>query len=122
VRTGSPCSSIGETSRYSIVSIVSTKGCYVVSDGGAIKDCLFLLGIIGSDYEVLWECKGIARGYPMHSYRAKGYCRISLLLLLTYYLRYLGIHPLDDMCITSYCDNSIILNREEELYTRDIDS
>jgi hypothetical protein len=29
---------------------------------------------------ILWECKGIARGYPMQSYRVDGYGRPSLLL------------------------------------------
>jgi hypothetical protein len=37
----------------------------------------------------------------MHSYRAEGYGRISLLLLFIHYLRSLGIHPSDDLCITS---------------------
>jgi hypothetical protein len=52
----------------------------------------------------------------MHSYRAKGYGRISILLFLTHYLRYLDIHPPDDVCITAYCDNSSLLNREDEFH------
>jgi hypothetical protein len=76
----------------------------------------------GTDYEGLCECKGIARAYPVHSYRAEGYGRISLLLFVTHYLRYLGLHPPDALGITSYCDNSSLLNREEAFHTRDIDS
>jgi hypothetical protein len=32
------------------------------------------------------------------------------------------IHPPDDLCITSYCDNPSLLLREEEFHIRDIDS
>jgi hypothetical protein len=58
----------------------------------------------------------------MYFYRAEGYGCIPLLLFLSHYLRFLDIHPPDDLCITSYCDNSSLLNHEEEFYTRDIDS
>jgi hypothetical protein len=53
----------------------------------------------------------------MFSYRAEGYRRISLHLFLTHCLRYLGIHTPDNLYITSYCDNSSLLNREEAFYT-----
>jgi hypothetical protein len=29
--------------------------------------------VLGTEHEILWECKGIVRGYPMQSYRAEGY-------------------------------------------------
>jgi hypothetical protein len=45
----------------------------VVSDGGVINDDGSFGWVLGTDQEVLWECKGIARGYSMHSYRAEGY-------------------------------------------------
>jgi hypothetical protein len=52
-----------------------------VSDGRA--DAGLNLGSFGwvldTNEEILWECKSIARGYPMISYRAEGYRRISVL-------------------------------------------
>jgi hypothetical protein len=56
----------------------------------------------------------------MHSYQAEGYGRISLLSLLTHYLRYLDIRPPDDLSITSYCDNSRLPNREEKFHAPDV--
>jgi hypothetical protein len=53
--------------------------------------------------------EGIARGYPMQSYRAEEYSRLSLLSFLTHYLLYLELQPCDDLCITSYCDNFSLL-------------
>jgi hypothetical protein len=64
---GSPCSCNGETPRYSIETVAATKGLLVVSDGGAINDYGSFGWVLGTDQEVVWECKGIARGYPMHS-------------------------------------------------------
>jgi hypothetical protein len=66
--------------------------------------------VLGTDQEVLWEYKGIARGYPMNSYRAEGYGRISLLSFLTHYVRYLEIQTPDDFCISSHCDNYNLIN------------
>jgi hypothetical protein len=40
----------------------------------------------------------------------------------THYLRYLEIQTSDDLCITSYCDNSTLLTNEKAFHTRDIDS
>jgi hypothetical protein len=55
-----------------------------VSDGGA--DVLWLLRLgTSTEHEILWDCKGIARGYPMQSYRVEGYGRLSLLSFLTHY-------------------------------------
>jgi hypothetical protein len=44
---------------------------------------------LGTDLEILWECRGIARGCPVQSYRAEGYGRLSLLSFLIHYLLYL---------------------------------
>jgi hypothetical protein len=56
----------------------------------------------------------------MHSYRVEGSDHVSLLLFFTHYLRYLDIHPPDDLCITSYCYYSILLNREGEFHVLSI--
>jgi hypothetical protein len=47
----------------------------------------------------------------MQSYRAEGYGRMSI-----------HIKPVDDLRVTSYCDNSTLLKAEEEFHTRDVDS
>jgi hypothetical protein len=58
----------------------------------------------------------------MQSYRAEGYGRLSLLSLLTHFLRYYEIKPADDLCVTSSsCDNSSLLTTKEEFHTRDVD-
>jgi hypothetical protein len=95
-----------------------------VSDGGAdIPKNFGSFGwVIGTEHEILWECKGIARGYPMQSYRAEGYGRLSLLSFLTHYILYLDIQTPDDLGITSYCDNQSLLKNEEKFHTRDVDS
>jgi hypothetical protein len=76
-------------------------------------------GVLGAEHEILRECKGIARGYPMQSYRTGGCGRLSLLSFLTHYILYLEIQTSDDLCITSYCDNSSLLKNEEKFHTRD---
>jgi hypothetical protein len=78
--------------------------------------------VLGTKQEIVWECKDIARGYPMQSYRAEGYGRLSLLSFLTHYLLYLEIQTPDDICITFCCDNHSLLTNEETCHTRDIDS
>jgi hypothetical protein len=52
-----------------------------VSDGGAdVPNNYGSFGwVLGANHEILWEGKGIARCYPIQSYRAEGYGRISLL-------------------------------------------
>jgi hypothetical protein len=45
----------------------------------------------------------------MQSCRAEGYGRMSLLLFLKHYIRYYNIKPADDLRVTSYCDNSSLL-------------
>jgi hypothetical protein len=94
-----------------------------VSDGWADvpKNYGSFVWVIGTAHEILWECKGIARDYPMQ-YRAEGYGRLSLLSFLTHYILYLEIQASDDLCITSYCDNHSLLKNEETFHTRDIDS
>jgi hypothetical protein len=49
----------------------------VVADAPTIYDSFGW--VIGTDQAILWECKGIAPGYPMQSYRAEEYGRLSLL-------------------------------------------
>jgi hypothetical protein len=52
----------------------------------------------------------------LRSYRAEGYGRISLLLLLTHYMLYLDIKISEETCITSYyCDNQSLLKNEEKI-------
>jgi hypothetical protein len=50
----------------------------VVSEGCAIYDYGSFGWILGTAHKVLWGYKGIARGYVMYSFRAKGYGCISL--------------------------------------------
>jgi hypothetical protein len=69
--------------------------------------------LVGTKDEVIWDCEGTARGYPMQSYRAEGYGRMSLLLFLTHFIRHYGIKTADDLCVTPYCDNSSLLETEE---------
>jgi hypothetical protein len=59
----------------------------LLSGGGVFKHYGSFGWVLGTEERVLWECKGIARGYQMHFYQAEGYGRISLLLFLTHYLR-----------------------------------
>jgi hypothetical protein len=77
-----------------------------VSDGGADvpKNYDSFGWVLGTEHEILWECKGIARGYPMQSYRAEGYGRLSLLSFLAHYryIMYPEIQTSDDLCNTSY--------------------
>jgi hypothetical protein len=64
-----------------------------VGDGGADvpKNYGSFGWILSTEHEILWECKGIARGYPMQSYRAERYGRISLISFTTHYSLYLEI-------------------------------
>ena len=94
----------------------------VASDGGQKDEYGSFGWVIGTSHEVIWDCEGTARGYPMQSYRAEGYGRMSLLLFLTHYIRYHGIKTADDLRVTSYCDNSSLLKAEEQFHTREVDS
>jgi hypothetical protein len=47
---------------------------------------------------------------------------MSLLLFLTHYIRFYNIKPAADLRVTSYCDNSSLLEAEEEFHTRDVNS
>jgi hypothetical protein len=89
-----------------------------VSDGGAneLKTYRSFGWVLGIDQEIQWECKGIARGYQMQSYRAEGYGRLSLLSFLTHYL-HLEIQTSDDLRITSYCDNYTVCSKARKLFT-----
>jgi hypothetical protein len=94
----------------------------VASDGGQKDDFGSFGWVIGTKDEVIWDCEGTARGYPMQSYRAEGYGRMSLLLFLKHYIRFYNIKPADDLRVTSYCDSSSLLKAEEAFHTRDLDS
>jgi hypothetical protein len=87
----------------------------VASDGSHKTDYGSFGWVIGTKDEVIWDCQGTARGYPMLSYRAEGYGRMSLLLFLTYFIRYYDIQPPDDLRVTSYCDNFSILTKHSTL-------
>jgi hypothetical protein len=95
-----------------------------VSDGGADvpKNYGSFAWVLETEHEILWECKGIARGYPTQSYRAEGYGRLSLLWFLTHYIQYLELQTSDELRITSYCDNQSLLKNEDKFHTRDVDS
>jgi hypothetical protein len=41
---------------------------------------------------------------------------------LNHYIRYHGIQPADDLRVTSYCDNSSLLETEEEFHNREVGS
>jgi hypothetical protein len=69
----------------------------VGSDGGHKDDCSSFGWVIGTKDAVIWDCEGVARGYPMQSYRAEGYGRMSLLLFLTHYIRFYNIRPAADL-------------------------
>jgi hypothetical protein len=94
----------------------------IVSDGGAYEEYGSFGWVLATDTEILWECKGIARGYPMSSYRSEGYGRLSLLLFLQHYFSYLDIQPHVELLITSYCDNESLLSTEEAFHIREVDS
>jgi hypothetical protein len=121
VGTGPPCSrncpasSLCELLQQTNVNIV------VASDGGHKDDYGSFGWVIGTKDEVIWDYEGVARGYPMQSYRAEGYGRMSVLLFLTHYIRFYNIKPADGLRVTSY-DNSSLLKAEKEFYTRDVDS
>jgi hypothetical protein len=76
----------------------------VASDGGHKDDYGFFGWVIGTNQGVIWDCKGIARGYPMQSYRTEGYGRMFVLLFLTRYIRYYNIKPTDGLRVTSFCE------------------
>jgi hypothetical protein len=58
-----------------------------VSDGGADapKHYGSFGWVLDTDQKILWECKGIVRGFPMKFYSAAGYGRLSLLSFLAHY-------------------------------------
>jgi hypothetical protein len=111
-----PDSSLYELLQQSNVKIL------IASDGGHKDDYGSFGWVIGTQHEVIWDCEGVARGYPMQSYRAEGYGRMSLLLFLTHYIRFYNIEPAAGLRVTSYCDNSGLLKAEEAFHTRDVDS
>jgi hypothetical protein len=111
-----PDSSLYEFLQHRNVNIL------VASDGGKKDDYGSFGWVIGTKHEIMWDCEGTARGYPMQSYRAEGYGRMSLLLFLKHYIRCYNIKPADELRVTSYCDNSSLLKAEEAFHTRDVDS
>jgi hypothetical protein len=111
-----PASSLYEVPQQTNVNIL------VASDGGHQDDYGSFGWVIGTKHEVIWDCEGVARDYPVQSYRAEGYGRMSLLLFLTHYIRYYNIKPADGLRVPSYCYNSSLLKAEEEFHTRDVAS
>jgi hypothetical protein len=85
----------------------------VASDGGHKRDYNSFGWVIGTKDEVIWDCQGTARGYPMQSYRTEGYGCTYIHLFLAHYIRYYDIQPPDDLRVTSYFDNSSLLMTEE---------
>jgi hypothetical protein len=75
------------------------------SDGGQKDDHGSFGWVMGTKDEVIWDCEGIARGYPMQSYRAEGYGRMSLLLFLAHYIRFYNIKPEAGLRVISYYDS-----------------
>jgi hypothetical protein len=69
-----PASSLCELLQQKNVNIL------VASDGGHKDDYGSFGWLIGTKDAALWDCEGVARGYPMQSYRAEGYGRMSFLL------------------------------------------
>ena len=59
-----PDSSLYELLQQSNVKIL------IASDGGHKDDYDSFGWVIGTKDEVIWDCEGVARGYPMQSYRA----------------------------------------------------
>jgi hypothetical protein len=51
---------------------------YIVSDGGNKDDYGSFGWVIGTKEEILVRGRGVARGYPMQSFRAEGYGRLSV--------------------------------------------
>jgi hypothetical protein len=45
----------------------------VASDGSHKDDYGSFGWVIGTNHEVLWDCEGISRCYPLQSYRAEEY-------------------------------------------------
>jgi hypothetical protein len=114
---------LSDSSLYELLQQSNVK-ILIASDGGHRDDygSFGWVHVIGTQHEVIWECDGVARGYPMQSYRAEGYGRMSLLLFLAHYIRFYNIKPAADLRVTSYCDNSSLLKAEEEFHTRNVDS
>jgi hypothetical protein len=75
--------------------------------------------VIGTETEIIWDCQGVARGYPMQSHRAEGYA--CPYLFLTHYIRYYGIKTSDNLRVTSYCDSES-LSRTRIFSYPDVDS
>jgi hypothetical protein len=92
------------------------------SDGGQKYDLGSFGWVIGTQDEVMWDCEGVARGYPMQFYRAEGYGRMSLLLFLAHYIRFYNIKPAAGLRVISYCDSSSLLKAEKAFHNKDVDS
>jgi hypothetical protein len=95
----------------------------LASDGGH-KDVYGSFGwVVGTKDEVIWDHEGVARGYPIQSYRAKSYGRMSLVLFLPHYIRFYNIKPSAGLRVTSYCDSSSLLKViEKAFHTKDVHS
>ena len=74
-----------------------------VSDGACSGQFGSYSWVIGTTTENLWEGTGIARGQPMSAYRAEAYGKLSWLLFLLHYSKFMGMEI--KCVIQSYCDN-----------------
>jgi hypothetical protein len=59
--------------------------------------------VMAADDQIVWECRGRARGNPMTSYRAEAYGKVAWLVFLCEFAK---CFKLDIKCkVRSYCDN-----------------
>jgi hypothetical protein len=65
-----------------------------VSDGGEPKSYGSFGWVLGTDQEILWVCKGIARGYPAQSYRAEGLVALHTFVSCLLFPRWRCTRPL----------------------------
>ena len=81
----------------------------VVSDGSCKDGCGSFGWAIGTQFELLWEGAGVARGSPMTAYRAEAYGKLAWLCFLEHYSTFMGIEIKCE--ILSYCDNSEVIKQ-----------
>jgi hypothetical protein len=84
----------------------------ISSDGGAIPPYQGSYGwTISVEELILWEGQGYARGYPMDSDRSEPYGRLSAMLFLFHYAKFIGCHQ-SPAKIRFFCDNENVVNHD----------
>jgi hypothetical protein len=84
----------------------------ISSDGGAIPPYRGSYGwTISVEELILWEGQGYARGYPMDSDRSEPYGRLSAMLFLYHYAKFMGCHQ-SPVKIRFFCDNENVVNHD----------